>query len=76
MMNKKATDFQTHLNKQLKDKNLNELYSKYGKHIKTTSPETQTYKKLKKEVGLAKTKGEVIPWKEVKKQCKPKNKKK
>ncbi len=64
-MNKKATDFQTYLNKQLKDKNFNELYGEYGKQIENISHRTQTYKKLKKEVMLARTKGEVISWEEV-----------
>ncbi len=30
---KKATDFQIYLNKQLKDKNFNKLYSEYGKQL-------------------------------------------
>ncbi len=37
--------------------------------IETISPRTQTYKKLKKEVKLAKNKREVTSWEEVKKQC-------
>lgn len=48
---------------------IRDMFVREDVDVEVISPRTQTYKKLKKEVKLAKNNGEVVSWREVKKQC-------
>lgn len=49
---------------------IRDMFVREDFEIEAISPRTQAYKKLKKEVKLAKNKGEITSWKEVKNSVK------
>ncbi len=49
---------------------IRDMFVREDLDIEAISPRTQVYKKLKKEVKLAKNKGEITSWKEVKNSVK------